>query len=150
MRLDGLSSGLFNHFAKLLPNLVLGAMQKINLIGDKPYKLSKRFLIFINKPNSNKRCHKRLRPITLISNLLKITSREVSKRIEYSIVNSNIMTRAQFAYFRDKSDDEIIRYIEDIIADSNVDVNLDQSFLILCSDYSSAFDNEHRDTYLMS
>ena len=80
--------------------MVLGAMNKIVLAEKKPYKLSKRFLIFIDKATSNKRCHRRLRPISLFSNLLKITSRSESIWIEYSIVNSHIMTRAQFAHFK--------------------------------------------------
>ena len=49
------------------------------------------------------------------------------------------MTRAQFAYFKKSSSDEIVRHIRDIIADSNLDENIDKSFLILCSDYSAAF-----------
>ena len=74
---DGLSAMLLNHLAQILPNLVLGGMQEITLVQDKPYKLSRIFFIFINKPYSNKRCHKKLMSITLISNLLKITSRAI-------------------------------------------------------------------------
>ena len=70
---DDLSARLLNHFPKILLNLVLGAMQEITLVQDKPNKLGWRFILFINKPISNKRCHIRLRPITLISKLLKIT-----------------------------------------------------------------------------
>ena len=70
---EGMISRLLNYIAQLLPNSVLGAMQEITLIGQKPDILSKTFLIFINKPNSSKICHKKLIPITLISNLLKIT-----------------------------------------------------------------------------
>ena len=50
-----------------------------------------------------------VRLITLISNLLKITSRAISKWLEYEIVNSNIMTKAWFAYFKNSSPDEIVR-----------------------------------------
>ena len=32
-----------------------------------------------------------------------------------------MMTRAQFAYFKDKSADEIVRSIKDVIADSNLE-----------------------------
>ena len=83
---------------------------------------------------------KRLRSITLISNLLKITSRAISKRIEYSIVNSKIMTRAKFAYFKDRPADEVVRSIKDIIADSNLEDDPNKSFFIPSSDYSAVFD----------
>ena len=126
---DGLSSRLLNHLAKLLPDLMLGAMQEITLYEHKPQKLSQRFLIFINKINTNKRCYKRFRLITLISNLLKITSRAISKRIEYAIVDSGIMSRSQFAYFRNKSADEIVRHIKDIIADASQLDNDNLSFM---------------------
>ena len=66
---DGLLARLLNYFFKVLPNIVLRAMREITLFESQPYKLSKRFLIFINKENSNKKCYKRLRPITLIINL---------------------------------------------------------------------------------
>ena len=36
------------------------------------------------------------------------------------------MTKAQFAYSKNSLADEIVRYIKDIIADSNVDVNGDR------------------------
>ena len=36
------------------------------------------------------------------------------------------MTGAQFAYLKDRSADEIVRHIKDIIADSNVEDNLDR------------------------
>ena len=55
------------------------------------------------------------------------------------------MTRAQFAYFNDRSADEIDRHIKDIIADSYLDDGPDKSFLILCSDYSAAFDTVSRE-----
>ena len=47
---DGLSARLLNHLAKTMPVLILGAMQEITLMQDKPYKLSRSFLIFINEP----------------------------------------------------------------------------------------------------
>ena len=47
------------------------------------------------------------------------------KKIEYAIMNSLILTRAKFAYFKDKTADEIIRNTKDIIADSIVCNNLD-------------------------
>ena len=50
---DGNSARLLNHLAKVIPNLILEAMQEITLMQDKPYKLSKRFLFFINKTDSN-------------------------------------------------------------------------------------------------
>ena len=80
----------------------------------------------------------------MISNLLKITSRAISKRIENAIVDSNIMTRAQFAYYKEKSPSEIVRHIKDIVADA-FDGDVDTSFLFLSSDYSAAFDIVSRD-----
>ena len=74
---DGISSRLLNYLARILPNLVLGSMQEITLFENKPDSLSERFFIFINKVNSSKTCYKKLRPINLISNLLKITSRVI-------------------------------------------------------------------------
>ena len=56
------------------------------------------------------------------------------------MVNSHIITKAQFTYFKDRPADEIVRHIKDIIADTNLDDGPDKSFLILCSDYSAAFD----------
>ena len=46
--------------------------------------------------------------------------------MKYSIANKHIMMRTQFANFKNRSYDEIIRYIKDIIADSNLDDNLDK------------------------
>ena len=114
------------------------------LYESKPDTLAERFLIFIRKINSNKTCNKKLRPINLISNLLKITSRAISKRVEDAIVASNIMTRAQFAYYKDRSPAEIVRNIKDIIADS-FDGDPETSFLFLSSDYSAAFDTVSRE-----
>ena len=88
--------------------------------------------------------------ITLISNLLKITSRAISKRIEYSIINSHIMTRAQFSYFKNRSSDEIVRYIKDIIADVNLCEDVNKYFQLLCSDYSDTLDTVSREyIYIM-
>ena len=56
-----------------------------------------------------------------------------------------MMTRAQIAYFKDKSPDERIKHIKDIITDPNYDANLYKSFFILCSDYSSTFDTLSRE-----
>ena len=140
---DGITSRLLKYLANILPQLVLGAMNKITSYEDKPEALAERYLIFIKKPNSNKTCYRKLRPINLISNLLKITSRAVSKRIENAIISSNIMTRAQFAYYKDKSPSEIVRCMKDVIADS-LDNDQDSSFLFLSSDYSAAFDSVSR------
>ena len=101
--------------------------------------------MLINNPNSNNRCYKRFRSITLISNLLKITFKAISKRIEYSNVDSHIMTRAQFAYYKDRCAAEIVRHIRDIIAETNLDDNIDKSHLIHCSYYSAAFDTVSRE-----
>merc|ERR1712112_575134 len=141
---DGISSRLLNFLAKILPNLVLGVMHEVTRYESKPDSLAERFLILIRKINSNKTCYKKLRPINLISNLLKITSRAISKRIEDAITSSNIMIRAQFAYFKNKSSTEVVRNIKDIIADSfNGDPDI--SFLLLSSDYSAAFDTVSRE-----
>ena len=127
---DGISSRLLNYLANILPNLVLGAMHEITKYESKPDSLAERFLIFIKKITSNKTCYKKLRPINLISNLLKITSRAISKRVEDAIVSSNIMTRAQFAYYKDKTPAEIVKHIKDIVADS-FDGDPETSFLFL-------------------
>ena len=50
--------------------------------------------------------------------MLKITSRAISKIIEHTIVDSHIMAKAQFEYYKEKSADEIFRHIKDIVADS--------------------------------
>merc|ERR1712112_760890 len=91
---DGISCRLHNYLVKILPNLLLWAMQEVTLYEKKPDILGERFLIFIKKLNSSKTCYKKIRPINLISNLLKIISRAISKRIENAIDDSNIMTRA--------------------------------------------------------
>ena len=54
------------------------------------------------------------------------------------------MTRAQFAYYKDKSPAEIVRHIKDIVGDS-FDDDPDTSFLFLSSDYSAAFDTVSRE-----
>ena len=51
---DGISSGLLNYLVKILPNLILGAMQEVTLYEKKPDTLSERFLIFIKKVNFKK------------------------------------------------------------------------------------------------
>ena len=55
------------------------------------------------------------------------------------------MTRAQFAYFEDRSADEIVRYIKDIIADFTLDEGPDIQFLTLCSNHSASFDTMSRE-----
>ena len=54
------------------------------------------------------------------------------------------MTRAQFAYYKEKSPADIVRHIKDIVADS-FNGDLDTSFLFLSSDYSAAFDTVSRE-----
>ena len=56
------------------------------------------------------------------------------------MANSHIMTGAQFVYFRHRSFDKIGRHMKDIIADTNIEEDKNKSFLLLCSDYSAAFD----------
>ena len=55
------------------------------------------------------------------------------------------MTHSQFAYFKNKSADEIVRHIQDVVADGNNISEKDFSCLILASDYSTAFDTVCRD-----
>ena len=54
------------------------------------------------------------------------------------------MTRAQFAYYKEKSPAEIVRHIKGIVADS-FNSEIDTSFLFLSSDYSAAFDTVSRE-----
>ena len=54
----------------------------------------------------------------LSSNLLKITSRAISMIIEHTIVDSHIISKAQFKYYKEISADEIFRHIKDTVADS--------------------------------
>ena len=54
------------------------------------------------------------------------------------------MTRAQFAYYKEKSPSEIIRHIKDIVADA-CRSGEDTSFLFLSSDYSGAFETVSRE-----
>ena len=78
--------------------------------------------------------------MTLISNLIKITSRAILKRIEYAITESHIMTKSKFAYFKNISSDDIVLHVMDLIADSKLLNNDDFSFLLLSCDYSTAID----------
>ena len=55
------------------------------------------------------------------------------------------MTRAQFTYFKDRSVDEIVRSIKDVIAYSNSEDDPNKSLIILCSDYSATFDTVSRE-----
>ena len=73
--------------ASRLPNLVHGAMINITHGAEKPKQLADRFLIFIDKPESVKLCYKKYRPINLLSNLLKVTSKVMARRIEKTIIN---------------------------------------------------------------
>ena len=50
------------------------------------------------------------------------------------------MTRAQFAYSKDRSADEIVRHIKDIIANATEFKDNILSFLFLSSDYSPECD----------
>ena len=50
------------------------------------------------------------------------------------------MTIAQFAYFKDRSADEIVWHIKYIIADSNLENGPDKWFFILYSNYSALFE----------
>ena len=50
--------------------------------------------------------------------MLKITSRAISMIIEHTIVDSHIIAKAQFKYYKEISADEIFRHIKDTVADS--------------------------------
>ena len=50
---DGLYARLLNHINKVVPNLLLETMQEVTTYESKSHEMSKRYLILIDKANSN-------------------------------------------------------------------------------------------------
>ena len=100
---DGITGRLLKLLFSFIPKLIYNAVKEIANGTKKPIELTERFLNFIKKPNSNKKTYKRFRPINLISNLLKITSKIIESRIEQAVVNSVILPRTVYAYYKERS-----------------------------------------------
>ena len=96
-------------------------------------------MILINKPHTTKKCLKRYRPISLISNLVKVTSKTVSHRIETAMVSSGVVPSTTFAYLKGRAGSEIVRAVKDVIEDTATDAGGKRA-VIIQSDFTSAFD----------
>ena len=131
---DGVMSRLPKTLNQFLPKYILGAVRSIVNGGVKPPELTERFLIFIKKPNSDKKTYKKYSPINILSNILKISSRIIVTRIENDIINSETLPRTLYDYFKERSTMDMVR----------ADLNKDNIWVLLYSDYSAAFDSVSR------
>ena len=141
---DGMTSRLLKVIASRLPNLVHGAMIDITRGAEKPKQLAHRFLIFIDKPESANLCYKKYRPINLLSNLLKATSKVMAKRIEKAISNSGILPRNTHAYYKERSTMDVVRMVKDAINDAAKNPDSEKACMLISFDYSAAFDTVSR------
>ena len=75
----------------------------------------------------------------MISSLLKLASRIIAKRIEFTLVRSRMIPRTMFAYLKGKSTTDLVRSIRDVIDNSSLRED-DKVAAIIQSDFSVAFD----------
>ena len=135
---DKVTSELIKFIFKLCPTLLLYvciniASGEVGLSSD----FLKRFVIFIRKPNSNKTNIKMLRPISLISNIVKLISHMNSLRIINAMVDSNIVPSFWNSYIKGKDPNSCLRTIIDNFENS---IKFNVKTVTIVNDIDSGFD----------
>ena len=135
---DKVTSELIKFIFRLCPILILHVCNNIangetGLASD----FLKRYIIFIRKPNSTKTNIKMLRPISLISNIVKLISYMNSNRIINALNDSNIVPAFWNAYLKGKDPNSCLRTIFDNFENST---KFNIKTVTIVNDIDSAFD----------
>ena len=135
---DKVTSELIKFIFKLCPTLILHVCINIaNGETGSALDFLKRFIIFLRKPNSSKTNIKMLRPISLISNIVKLISYMNSQRIINALEDSNIVPSFWNAYLKGKDPNSCLRTIIDNFENS---MRFNIKTVTIVNDIDSAFD----------
>ena len=140
--LDGLTSRATKVLVNLLPNTITAAIKYQIIKGNHAHsRLVTKNVVLINKPNTEHRTRKKLRPIALYNSLLKVTTNIIHARLKAALNLHHLLPSYLNAYKQECGITDILMSVLSLISNAK---NFEKPICIVVADLDSAFDSASR------